>query len=147
MNKSSHFQTQNPIKQAPIRLTEENYLDLAKKVIKKVIERSERNKRNKRNDKIITTTQLRNILQYLSLLDNKLLTTSDSKKDALIKKELTYFKLRLVYAAGRDFEVKSFITDSNLIKYVQAAQTSFKEFKLYHHYLEALVAYHKFYIR
>ena len=75
------------------------------------------------------------------------MTTSDSKKDALIKKELTYFKLRLVYAAGRDFEVKSFITDSNLIKYVQAAQTSFKEFKLYHHYLEALVAYHKFYVR
>ena len=134
MNKSSHSQTQNPIKQAPIRLTEENYLDLAKKIIK----------RNKKN---ITTTQLRNILQYLSLLDNKLLTTSDSKKDALIKKELTYFKLRLVYAAGRDFEVKSFITDSNLIKYVQAAQTSFKEFKLYHHYLEALVAYHKFYTR
>lgn len=141
MNKSSHFQTKNSVKQAPIRLTEENYLDLAEKVIKKVIER------NKRNYKIITTTQLRNILQYLSLLDNKLLTTSDSKKDALIKKELTYFKLRLVYAAGRDFEVKSFITDSNLIKYVQAAQTSFKEFKLYHHYLEALVAYHKFYIR
>lgn len=134
MNKSSHFQTKNSIKQTPIRLTEENYLDLAKKVIK----------RNKKN---ITTTQLRNILQYLSLLDNKLLTTNDSKKDILIKKELTYFKLRLVYAAGRDFEVKSFITDSNLIKYVQAAQTSFKEFKLYHHYLEALVAYHKFYIR
>lgn len=134
MNKSSHSQTKNSIKQTPIRLTEENYLDLAKKIIK----------RNKKN---ITTTQLRNILQYLSLLDNKLLTTSDSKKDALIKKELTYFKLRLVYAAGRDFEVKSFITDSNLIKYVQAAQTSFKEFKLYHHYLEALVAYHKFYIR
>ncbi len=144
MNKSSHSQTKNSVKQAPIRLTEENYLDLAEKVIKKVIERNER---NKRNYKIITTTQLRNILQYLSLLDNKLLTTSDSKKNALIKKELTYFKLRLVYAAGRDFEVKSFITDSNLIKYVQAAQTSFKEFKLYHHYLEALVAYHKFYIR
>lgn len=132
MNKSSH--SQNPIKQAPIRLTEENYLDLAKKVIK----------RNKKN---ITTTQLRNILQYLSLLDNKLLTTSDSKKDILIKKELTYFKLRLVYAAGRDYKVKSFITESNLIKYVQTAQTSFKEFKLYHHYLEALVAYHKFYVQ
>lgn len=134
MNKSSHSQTKNSIKQTPIRLTEENYLDLAKKIIKK----------NKKN---ITTTQLRNILQYLSLLDNKLLTTSDSKKDILIKKELTYFKLRLVYAAGRDYKVKSFITDSNLIKYVQTAQTSFKEFKLYHHYLEALVAYHKFYIR
>ncbi len=134
MNKSSHSQTKNSIKQAPIRLTEENYLDLAKKVIK----------RNKQN---ITTTQLRNILQYLSLLDNKLLTTSYSKKEALIKKELIYFKLRLVYAAGRDYKVKLFITDSNLIKYVQTAQTSFKEFKLYHHYLEALVAYHKFYVQ
>lgn len=134
MNKSFYSQTKNSIKQTPIRLTEENYLDLAKKVIK----------RNKKN---ITTTQLRNILQYLSLLDNKLLTTSDSKKDILIKKELTYFKLRLVYAAGRDYKVKSFITDSNLIKYVQTAQTSFKEFKLYHHYLEALVAYHKFYVQ
>lgn len=131
MNKSFYSQTKNSVKQVPIRLTEENYLDLAKKIIK----------RNKKN---ITTTQLRNILQYLSLLDNKLLTTSDSKKDALIKKELTYFKLRLIYAAGRDSKVKSFITDSNLIDYVQTAQTSFKEFKLYHHYLEALVAYHKF---
>ena len=134
MNKSSHSQIKNSIKQAPIRLTEENYLDLAKKIIKG----------NKKN---ITTTQLRNILQYLSLLDNKLLTTSDSKKDILIKKELTYFKLRLVYTAGRDYKVKSFITESNLIKYVQTAQTSFKEFKLYHHYLEALVAYHKFYVQ
>jgi len=58
---------------------------------------------------------------------------------------LQYLKVKLIYAAGRHKEVKNFILASDIDRYLDNIGDSKEAFILYSRYMEALVAYHRFY--
>ena len=53
--------------------------------------------------------------------------------------------MRCAYEAGRDQEVKRFIEKTHMMDCVDWIENSKEHFILYYHYVEALVAYHKYY--
>lgn len=59
--------------------------------------------------------------------------------------EIQYMRVKLVYQAGRERNVKEFMETSELDKYIQQIGGSIKQFEEFSRYVEALVAYHKFY--
>lgn len=59
---------------------------------------------------------------------------------------IQYVKMRFVYAAGRDKGVKRFMDRSGLIDCLDSVGNDAEQFRLVCKYMEALVAYHKYYI-
>lgn len=51
----------------------------------------------------------------------------------------------MLYEAGRDKDVKYFLEVAKLVEYLKDIGTSRAKLLNYFHYMEALVAYHKFY--
>lgn len=93
----------------------------------------------------LTTTKIRNLL---SLLNSIYQMISDEQKESLsddVKGKIQYFKMRCAYEAGRDDAVLDFVKKSNVMKYIDNIKNSKSEFVLFYHYVEALVAYHRFY--
>ena len=54
-------------------------------------------------------------------------------------------RMRMLYEAGRDQDVKIFVEKTKLIEYLKGIGNSRSSFIDYAHYLEALVAYHRYY--
>ena len=53
--------------------------------------------------------------------------------------------MKLIYQSGREPKVKYFIEKAEIMKEIEAIQGSKKRFLEFSNYMEALVAYHKFY--
>jgi CRISPR-associated protein Csm2 len=60
---------------------------------------------------------------------------------------LEHMRIRVIYEAGREDSIRmiEFIRDSRIINYIKSIGNSRKEFIKFARYMEALVAYHKFY--
>lgn len=117
-------------------LTEESYVDRAEKVIRDLKEK---------NQLKVTTSQIRNILSMVNQLYNDVIMTTDEKLSADIQAQLRYLKIKIVYAAGRNIDVRRFTEESQIDKLIDHIDGNRKKFILYAHYMEALVAYHRFY--
>lgn len=124
-----------------LRLTDDNYVDMAEKVILTFDERS-----------IVTTTQLRNLLAMISDIYNDILdddsVIKDGKNDTLIEEitsRINYLKLKFIYESGRDEKVKFLIKEASILEHLKDIQKSRKNFILFSRYMEALVAYRKYY--
>lgn len=59
--------------------------------------------------------------------------------------QIQLMRIRLVYEAGRDPDVRVFISQSHLIGYLKDIGESREKLVHYTQYLEALVAYHRFF--
>lgn len=57
---------------------------------------------------------------------------------------IEYLKIRIVYEAGRDDKVKNLVEKSEMLQIIDEINGSKKNFILFNHYLEALIAYRKF---
>lgn len=114
-------------------LEEETYVKRAENVIKKL-------QGNK-----LTTTQLRNILSMLNEIYNDVMLNPNDTLSEEIKNRLQYLKIKLIYAAGRNKDVKTFMIESQIDQHLDYIDNSREKFILYSHYMEALVAYHRFY--
>lgn len=69
----------------------------------------------------------------------------DEKLDDDIVSRVKYLKMRLAYESGRDNAVKGFVEKANLLKIIDSIGNSRSNLMLFCNYMEALVAYHKFY--
>lgn len=118
-------------------LNDANYVDRAEKVIK--------NLQNDRGKFDLTTTQIRNILAMLSQLYNEVIISNHNDLPANIVSQLQYLKVRLVYTAGRMDAVKQFIEQGYILEHLKEIGKNKEKFLLFCHYMEALVAYHRFY--
>ena len=121
-------------------LNQLNYVDLAQKVIDKHYQNE--------GKKTITTNQLRNFLELTNELREQLRTGHVEKLDADMMSQVQYIKLRLIYAAGRDEGdngVFKFMQCSSLIECLDTVGDSPQQYLLVCKYLEALIAYHKWY--
>lgn len=98
----------------------------------------------------LKTNQIRKFLTAVNMVTNKIdvwhMKHSESRElpDDLAA-EVKYLKVRLAYQAGRESEVKNFSEKANLFARIDAIGRDFNRYQDFAHFVEALVAYHKFY--
>lgn len=120
-------------------LKEEYYVTRAENVIKDL------QKDAGKPHEQLTTSQIRNILSMLNEIYNEVIMTNDDKLSDTVQSKLQYLKIKIIYAAGRNRDVKTFVEDSQIDQHLDHIGDSREKFILYSHYMEALVAYHRFY--
>lgn len=133
---------QEEIKQEKIKLQADNYVDTAEQVIKELA--TQRDK-NEKLIPMLTTSKIRNLLSMTADIYNDV---KNSKEEVLTKDvldRLQYLRVRFVYEAGRDRTVKSFVDKTKILEYLGQIGTDKEQFILFSRYMEALVAYHRFY--
>jgi CRISPR-associated protein Csm2 len=119
------------------KITVSNYVTEAESVVKNIAGKHDK----------ISTSQIRNLLSLVSDVENTLeqLPYSETLDERILTK-IPYMKVKIVYAAGRDLIVRDFVTASGILENIDTIKDSRKQFDLFSRYMEALVAYHKFYI-
>ncbi len=93
----------------------------------------------------ITYTKLRSLLTMIAALSNQLKQEERPLSD-FEQSQADRFLIQLVYESGRDPNVKSFIEQAGLLNRTKEIKSTMDILQL-HQYMEALVAYHKFYIK
>lgn len=119
----------------------EHYVDRAEKAIKKMIV-VDKNGKEKIN---LTTSKIRNILSLVSDLYNDAQRHRSEELSDDLYNRVQYLKIRMAYEAGREKTVKNFLDTANLLQEINRIGKSKKALLEFCHYMEALVAYHKFY--
>lgn len=120
-------------------INEGNYSDVAQNVIKTL---SQPNKYGRIN--IISTSQLRNILAMSADIYNQVVPLEKDLTDE-INSRIEYLRIRCFYEAGRERLVKDFMEKSQIPDILREINGEKKNFILFNHYLEALVAFRKYY--
>lgn len=120
-------------------INEGNYSDVAQNVIKTL---SQPNKYGRIN--IISTSQLRNILAMSADIYNQVVPLEKDLTDE-INSRIEYLRVRCFYEAGRERLVKDFMRKSQIPEILREINGEKKNFILFNHYLEALVAFRKYY--
>lgn len=107
--------------------------------------------RDKKDNILLKTNQIRKILTAVNMLSNKIAVyqAKNRQTDTLLPEmaeEVKYLKVIIAYQAGRDkYVVKSFVEKAKLFERIDEIGTSIKKYNEFAKYMEALVAYHKFY--
>lgn len=125
-----------------MKLTEENYVEIAEKVIKKLHE--EKNQKGQLIG-IVTTSKIRNLLSMTANIYNDVVNTKSEHLSNEVIGRINYLKLRFVYEAGREPKVKRLVETAQILQCLDAIKGSRSQYILFSRYMEALVAYRKFY--
>ena len=138
-----------------------DYVAKAESVIKQL-------SRNEENEILLITSQLRKILSAITDVKNKVIVEAAKNKDNIkkispeLQLEIRFLKTILVYQAGREIEknkeknnkksnnitinaVDEFIEKADLISLLDKIGDDLKRFYQFCKYIEALVAFHKYY--
>lgn len=103
------------------------------------------------NGKIyLKTNQIRKFLTAVNAITNKVNVYKAKHLDATelpdeLVGEIQFLKVKAAYQAGRERSVKDFMKQSHMKRHIEAVGTSIAKYEAFAHYVEALVAYHKFY--
>lgn len=93
----------------------------------------------------ISTSKLRNLFSLIvDIYHIERLRSETTMEESSIFK-LKNAQIRILYEAGREESVKTFVSESNLLNYLKDIQNNREKFLRFTHYMEALVAYHRFY--
>lgn len=128
-------------------MAEEKVKDIARKA-EEVISNLERDKEGKIK---LTKSQIRKFLTAVNALTNKVDVYRIQHEgteilSAELASEVKYLKVKLAYQAGRNPKtVKPFVEAAKLNKWIDGIGTDIRAYEDFAHYVEALVAYHKFY--
>ena len=100
-------------------------------------------------DKKITTSKIRGLLSGMSDIYNDVVRVEGEELPQDIVDRIQYLKVQFVYEYGRDDKkdgsVRRFINESKILNKIDQIGTSKKKFIEMERYIEALVAYHRFY--
>ena len=119
-------------------LTDDNYVDKAEAAIKSL----KRNNRDRRNPDafLLTTSKIRHLLSLASALFDE----SNVKGYPDLQDKIAYLRVQFVYQSGREFAVKDLVQQAQILEALK--EVSNKEtLQRFCRYMEALVAYFKFY--
>lgn len=125
-----------------MRIDEMNYVDKAEKAIQRLVEES---KAKKGKGDIVTTSKIRNLLAMTSDIYNQVLTYNSEKLDNEIVGRIEYLRVRVMYECGREPKVKEFVQKAEIIELLKEIGNSKKNYLLFSRYMEALVAFHRYY--
>jgi len=119
-------------------LTDLNYVDKAEDVIKKLKKKTDY--RTKREKYMLTTSKIRNLLSLTSALYDEVQT----RPFETLNDRLAYLRVQYVYQAGRENSVKDLVDKAEILEALK--EVNDKESLIrFCRYMEALVAYFKFY--
>lgn len=126
----------------------ENIVDKAELAIKS-IGKQDKNNPNKLFIKL-KTNQIRKILTAVNILKNKVdiykISNPKVKKlDEELQMEIEFLRVSISYQAGREKLVREFVEKADLLNMVKDINGDIKAFENFCRYIEALVAFHKFY--
>ena len=95
---------------------------------------------------ILNTNQIRNVLDLINGVSEKI-ALHTSEDISCFKDQIAYVRVKLAYFYGKEQGkgVKDFIEKSKLIELVLCVGTSKQRYQIFAKYVEALVAFHKFY--
>ena len=112
-----------------------DYVDRAEEIMKEL----------KDSRPAITTSKIRNLLSLVSDIYNveKLRTEKELTEESASK--VGMMRVRTAYEAGRDPATKTFVEKAKLLQYLKGIGTNREDLIRFAHYMEALVAYHRYY--
>lgn len=125
-----------------MKLNEQNYVDEAEKVILKLVNLKQK---NGKPVPIVTTSKLRNLLAMTADIYNQVLNQNEERLSEDICSRVEYLRVRFLYEAGRECAVKNLVEEAGIIDMLKGISGSKKKYILFSHYMEALVAYRKYY--
>ena len=125
-----------------MKLTEENYVETAEKAIKEICGKKDRRGRTVAP---VTTSKIRNLLAMTAAIYNDVIVCTSEKLSTEIVGRIQYMKIRFVYEAGREPKVKELVEKASLLEHLEEIGNSRPQYLLFSRYMEALVAYRKFY--
>ena len=107
-------------------------------------------KKDSRGNLVLTTSKIRNILSMVSdIYNDARMLPPKEKLNRSILDRLQYLKIRIVYEYGRDAKsdsgVQDFIEKSDLLNLLNQIGDDNQKLQIFCHYMEALVAYHRYY--
>ena len=122
-------------------LSEETYVKQAEQVIASLV----RTDRQGKPSIFLTSSKIRTLLSLISSIYNdvRLIQEDQLTEDTWAK--IQYLRVRFVYEFGRDRDVKQFVENAKIMSCIDEIGQSKKNFLLFSKYMEALVAYHKYY--
>jgi len=124
-------------------LKEDNYVDKAEDVIKKLKER--KNQKGKPIP-LVSISKLRNLLAMTADIYNEVSMSRDGEISEDCRKKIEYLRIRFVYEAGRDNEgVRPFVEEADILNILKEIGSSKDNFILFNRYMESLVAFHRYY--
>ena len=124
-----------------MRINEENYVAKAESVI---LELKKKIPKQKEKDGMVTNSKIRNLLSMSADIYNQVLDCKDDKLPQELNGRIEYLRVRYIYEAGREPRVKDLVIQGELLEIMKEIQGSKKNYILYYHYMEALVAFKRF---
>lgn len=126
-----------------MQVNEQNYVDAAENVIKSLMDKKDQ---RGRSIPIVTTSKLRNLLAMSADIYNEVLNQKEDRLSEDICSRIEYLRVRFLYEAGREPSVKNLVNESGIIDLLKKVNTSKKNYILFNRYMEALVAFRKYYV-
>lgn len=124
-----------------MQVNEQNYVDAAEQVILSLKNRKERGG----SVPMVTTSKLRNLLAMTIDINNEIINKQEEKLDREICSRIEYLRVRFLYEAGREQSVKNLVEEGEIITLLKNIKGSKENYILFNRYMEALVAFHKYY--
>lgn len=127
------------------RKVPENYVDEAERIMRVLIS----------SGTTVTTSKIRNLLSLVTDIynDESIRTEDKLKPDSVVK--LNLMRVRVAYEYGRDngesvgkdkvYPMREFITQAHLREYLKGISTDRADLIRFAHYMEALVAFHRYF--
>lgn len=90
-------------------------------------------------------SKLRNLYSMASDIYNAERLRSEPTLSEQSMERLTMLRIRTVYECGREMKTSEFVKDTKLLQYIKGVGNNRESFLQLFHYMEALVAYHRYY--
>ena len=117
------------------KLNDSEYVDKAESVIKKLDS----------ENRLLTTSKIRNLLSMISSLYDEVRRSTSEKLSTEAMSQIQYIRLHFAYEAGRDQKVKDFVNEADILAHIKDIGDNKGQFMVFCRYMEALVAYHRYY--
>lgn len=110
-----------------------------------------KNLQSHNNGKIfLKTNQIRKFLTAVNAITNKVTVYKAKNLQANvlpdeIVSEIKFLKVKAAYQAGRERSVKDFVQEAHIMERIDEIGTDMGKYAVFAQYMEALVAYHKYY--
>lgn len=125
-------------------IDEMNYVDKAEEAIKLLMQK--KNPKNNKALEVVSTSKLRNLLSMVSDVYNDVLSVKDDRLSSDIIGRINYMRLRFYYEAGREQAVKDLLETAKVFEILKGVGSSRQNYILFSRYMEALVAFRKYYV-
>ena len=126
-------------------INETNYVDKAEKAIRSLRDKAEQQRRGRGELKIVTTSKIRNLLAMTADIYNQVMICQNDKLNDDLKGRIEYLRVRFMYECGREVLVKNFVEESYILSILKEINGSKKNYILFSRYMEALIAFHRYY--